>query len=96
MNLGSLDENEESSPLDKGLEARSKVTLALILSEKCISQGGQNCKNRYKVYYQRHSIACGRAHRESFCVFKSEARQKYTPVEKECVSTLMRKSAVRG
>ena len=83
MNLGSLDENEESSPLDnKGLEARSKVTLALILIEKCVSQGGQNCNNRYKVYYQRHSIAYGRAHRESFCVFKSEAREKYTPGEK--------------
>ena len=53
LNLGNLNENSESWPLDHdGLEAGSKVPLALLaLFEKRISQGGKNCKNRHKVYY---------------------------------------------
>ena len=46
------DENRESQPLaHQGLEARSKIPLALAPIEKCISQGGKNCRNRYNVYF---------------------------------------------
>ena len=67
MNLGNLNENSESWPLDHdGLEAGSKVPLALLaLFEKLISQGGKNCKNRHKVYHYRHSRMHGRALREA-------------------------------
>ena len=44
----SLDENLESWLIvHQGLEDRSKIPLILI--EKCVSQGGKNCKTRYKV-----------------------------------------------
>ena len=36
-------------------------------------QGGKNCKNRYQSYYWRHT--------EIVCLFKMEARWKYTPRE---------------
>ena len=46
------DENRESQLLaHQGLEARSKIPLALAPIEKCISQGGKNCRNRYNVYF---------------------------------------------
>ena len=51
-NLGGLDENQESQPLDQQeTVAGTKLALALIPTDKCISQEGENCKNRYKVYY---------------------------------------------
>ena len=58
LNLGSLDENQESQPPDQqGLEAKSYFPLTLARTEKCISHGSKNLKCRYKVYYQRHSRA---------------------------------------
>lgn len=50
LNLGSLDESQESKPLvHQGLEARSKNPQALASIKKCISQGGEICKKRKKT-----------------------------------------------
>ena len=63
-NLGGWDENQESQPLDQQeTVAGTKLALAVVATDKCISQEGENCKNRYNVYYQRHSTS-GRTHRE--------------------------------
>ena len=34
------------------------------------------------MYYYQHNTTCGRAQREAVYLFKTEARQKYTPGEK--------------
>ena len=52
LNLGSLDENQESKPLvHQGLQARSKVPLALSPIESKNISRRQKLQNRYKVYY---------------------------------------------
>ena len=78
LNLGSLDESQESQPLvHQGLEARSKFPQALASLKKCISQGGKICKvkkktknkKRCEVYYQRHSTS-GRAKEKGFAYLR--------------------------
>ena len=67
----------------KTRNASHQTPLALAPSEKYISHGGKNCKNTYEVYYWRHSTTTsGRAHRETVCLVKIEARQRCTPAEK--------------
>ena len=49
LNLGSLDENQESQlPVHQWLEARSKIPLALAPFEKLVSQRGKNSKTSTK------------------------------------------------
>ena len=78
LNLGSLDESQESQPLvHQGLEARSKFPQALASLKKCISEGGKICKvkktkkqkKQCKVYYQRHSTS-GRAKEKGFAYIR--------------------------
>ena len=77
LNLGNLDESQESQPSDhQEIEARSKVALALTLIESKQFKDTKAVKTKFSLETQpmgEHTVK----------QFKSEARQKYTPREKE-------------
>ena len=96
LSLSSLDKNWERQPLVyQRLQARSKGPLALAPIEKCISQGEKNCETTCRIYYQRQSTTNGRAHRETVCLFQTEAGQKYTQESEPVGSSLRRRSPVK-
>ena len=47
-------------------------------------QGGKNCKNRYKVYYWRHSTRYGRAHREAVYYLRQKLGRNTHPERCVC------------